>query len=100
MDNIEPLDKDGQLITYDTPIFNETWARMEKIYESGRAKAIGVSNFSIKKYAISSLRLHCRFIITCSLEKLFETAQVVPAVNQVEYALRSACSCEISVRLM
>ncbi|KAI1786706.1 reductase AKOR2 [Ganoderma leucocontextum] len=67
VDNIEPLDKDGQLITYDTPLFNETWARMEKIYESGRAKAIGVSNFSIM-----------------NLEKLFETAKVVPAVNQVE----------------
>ncbi|PIL36981.1 transporter [Ganoderma sinense ZZ0214-1] len=67
MDSVDPLDKDGQLITYDTPLFNETWARMEKIYEGGRAKAIGVSNFSVK-----------------NLEKLFETAKVVPAVNQVE----------------
>lgn len=95
VDDIEPLDKDGQLITYDTPIFNETWGRMEKIYDSGRAKAIGVSNFSIKKYASSSLRLHCRFIVACSLERLLETAKVVPAVNQVEYALRSVHLCGI-----
>ncbi|KAI0723128.1 Aldo/keto reductase [Earliella scabrosa] len=63
----EPLDEHGSLICYDTPIFNETWARMEKLYESGRAKAIGVSNFSVK-----------------NLEKLLETSKVVPAVNQVE----------------
>jgi glycerol 2-dehydrogenase (NADP+) len=31
------------------PTFNETWAEMEKIYASGKAKAIGVSNFSVKK---------------------------------------------------
>lgn len=92
MDSIEPLDKDGQLITYDTPLFNETWARMEKIYESGRAKAIGVSNFSIKKYDTSSGRLYYRLITPCSLEKLFETAKVIPAVNQVEYAICSSNS--------
>ncbi|KAJ7132381.1 NADP-dependent oxidoreductase domain-containing protein [Mycena epipterygia] len=51
----------------DTPTFNETWAEMEKIYSSGRARAIGVSNFSIK-----------------TLEQLFKTAKIVPAVNQVE----------------
>ena len=45
------MDADGNLICYDTVIFNETWARMEKIYKTGRAKAIGVSNFSIQKYA-------------------------------------------------
>ncbi|RPD59612.1 Aldo/keto reductase [Lentinus tigrinus ALCF2SS1-6] len=63
----EPLDDHGDLICYDIPIFNETWARMEKLYNSGRAKAIGVSNFSVK-----------------NLKKLLETAKVVPAVNQVE----------------
>lgn len=45
----DPEDADGNLIVYDTPIFNETWARMERLYESGKAKAIGVSNFSVKK---------------------------------------------------
>ncbi|KAI0711077.1 Aldo/keto reductase [Cerioporus squamosus] len=66
-DGKDAFDANGDLICYDTPIFNETWARMEKIYESGRAKAIGVSNFSVK-----------------NLKKLLETAKVVPAVNQVE----------------
>ncbi len=46
----DAFDANGDLICYETPVFNETWARMEKIYESGRAKAIGVSNFSVKKY--------------------------------------------------
>ena len=42
-------DETGNLICYDTPLFNETWKHMERFYESGKAKAIGVSNFSIKK---------------------------------------------------
>ncbi|KAI0638018.1 Aldo/keto reductase [Trametes polyzona] len=63
----EPKDEQGNLIVVDSPTFNETWAEMEKLYESGRAKAIGVSNFSVK-----------------NLEKLLETAKVIPAVNQVE----------------
>lgn len=50
-DGSDALDENGDLICYDTPIFHETWARMEKLYESGKAKAIGVSNFSVKKYA-------------------------------------------------
>ncbi|KAI0368103.1 Aldo/keto reductase [Pilatotrama ljubarskyi] len=62
-----PMDEDGNLIIDDQWTFNQTWAQMEEVYESGRAKAIGVSNFSVK-----------------NLEKLFETAKVVPAVNQVE----------------
>ena len=31
-----------------SPTFNETWADMEKVYEEGKAKAIGISNFSVK----------------------------------------------------
>ncbi|KAG7439554.1 Aldo/keto reductase [Guyanagaster necrorhizus] len=62
-----PRDADGSVITIDSPTFNESYAEMEKIYASGRAKAIGVSNFSIK-----------------TLEELFQTATVVPAVNQIE----------------
>ena len=46
----------------------EVWAEMEAIYNSGRAKAIGVSNF-----------------VVSDLKALFETAQVVPAVNQIRY---------------
>ncbi|KAJ7347289.1 NADP-dependent oxidoreductase domain-containing protein [Mycena albidolilacea] len=47
--------------------FNQTWAEMERLHSSGKARAIGVSNFSIK-----------------TLEELFKTAKIVPAVNQVE----------------
>lgn len=32
-----------------SPTFVEVWAEIEKIYEQKKAKAIGVSNFSIKK---------------------------------------------------
>lgn len=31
------------------PTFNETWAQMEELYKKGKAKNIGVSNFSVKK---------------------------------------------------
>jgi 2,5-diketo-D-gluconate reductase A len=45
----------------------ETWQAMEKIYESGRAKAIGVSNFNPNH-----------------LRRLFDETTVVPTVNQIE----------------
>ncbi|KAK4833519.1 hypothetical protein QYF36_006417 [Acer negundo] len=44
-----------------------TWRAMEALYDSGKARAIGVSNFSIKK-----------------LGDLLDIARVPPAVNQVE----------------
>lgn len=44
-----------------------TWKAMEALYDSGKARAIGVSNFSTKKLA-----------------DLLEIARVPPAVNQVE----------------
>ncbi|KAG1363228.1 NADPH-dependent aldo-keto reductase, chloroplastic [Cocos nucifera] len=49
------------------PDIPSTWAAMERVYDSGKARAIGVSNFTSKK-----------------LEDLLATAQVPPAVNQVE----------------
>lgn len=45
-----------------------TWRGMEKILASGRVKSIGVSNFMPEH-----------------LDALLETAQVVPAVNQLEF---------------
>jgi diketogulonate reductase-like aldo/keto reductase len=46
----------------------EAWKAMENIYESGRAKAIGVSNFMIEH-----------------LDDLLPECTVTPAVNQVEF---------------
>lgn len=45
----------------------ETWKAFEKVYNEGRAKAIGVSNFQISH-----------------LRRLFEETDVVPALNQIE----------------
>ncbi|KAK7390494.1 hypothetical protein VNO78_25801 [Psophocarpus tetragonolobus] len=56
--------KNGKLTKPDIP---STWRAMEALYNSGKARAIGVSNFSIKK-----------------LQDLLEVAHVSPAVNQVE----------------
>ena len=47
--------------------FVQTWHAMEEIYRSGRARAIGVSNFQPHH-----------------LRRLLAAAEVVPAVNQVE----------------
>ncbi|MCL2096437.1 MAG: aldo/keto reductase [Oscillospiraceae bacterium] len=45
----------------------ESWKVLEKIYKSGRAKAVGVSNFHIHH-----------------LEDIFAASDLIPAVNQVE----------------
>ncbi|MEV0915149.1 aldo/keto reductase [Streptomyces sp. NPDC049967] len=47
--------------------FVETWKALEEIYRSGRAKAIGVSNFQPHH-----------------LRRLLESSEVVPVVNQIE----------------
>jgi diketogulonate reductase-like aldo/keto reductase len=46
----------------------ETWRAMEEIYKSGKAKAIGVSNYMINH-----------------LEEMKKYAKIPPAVNQVEF---------------
>lgn len=48
--------------------YKTTWQVMEQIYESGRAKSIGVSNFLVHH-----------------LEDLLSSSKIVPAVNQVEF---------------
>ncbi|KZV60972.1 Aldo/keto reductase [Peniophora sp. CONT] len=59
---------DGKTLQPDeTPTINDTWADMEKVLASGKAKAIGVSNFSVK-----------------NLERLATTQKIVPAVDQIE----------------
>ncbi|TMW72101.1 aldo/keto reductase [Alteribacter natronophilus] len=48
--------------------FKDTWRALEKLYKEGSVRAIGVSNFNIHH-----------------LETLLEDAEVVPAVNQMEF---------------
>ncbi|GIO30284.1 glyoxal reductase [Paenibacillus albilobatus] len=47
--------------------FKDTWKAMERLYEEGAVRAIGVSNFHVHH-----------------LEELLKDSRVVPAVNQVE----------------
>lgn len=58
---------DLYLIHWPVENFAESWKVLEDIYASGRARAIGVSNFQIHH-----------------LEKLMETAWETPMVNQIE----------------
>lgn len=48
--------------------YKDTWRALEKVYKEGKVRAIGVSNFNIHH-----------------LEDLLADAEVVPAVNQVEF---------------
>jgi len=48
--------------------YKDTWRAMEKLYEEGRIRAIGVSNFH-----------------SHHLDDLIDSAKVVPMVNQVEF---------------
>ncbi len=48
---------------------HESWKALEKLYEQGKCRAIGVSNFIIKH-----------------LEELLENSSTIPAVNQVEFS--------------
>lgn len=60
---------DLYLIHWPVPgCFKETWRELEKIYRSGRAKSIGVSNFTVLQ-----------------LEELAAVSGIVPAVNQIEF---------------
>lgn len=58
---------DLYLIHWPTPGKGTAWKSLEKIYASGKAKAIGVSNYSI-----------------AHLEALQKMTGILPAVNQVE----------------
>ena len=60
---------DLYLIHWPVPgCYLDTWHVLEDIYRSGRAKAIGVSNFN--EYQLS---------------EILERGSIVPAVNQIEY---------------
>lgn len=59
--------REGILQPGEKPTFTETWKEMEKLLGTGKVRAIGVSNFSIK-----------------TLTTLLPDCSVIPAVNQVE----------------
>ncbi|MHA2363594.1 MAG: aldo/keto reductase [Candidatus Hodarchaeales archaeon] len=59
---------DLYLIHWPVSQFTDTWKAMEIILEEGKARAIGVSNFLIQH-----------------LEQLLSVAEVIPAVNQIEF---------------
>lgn len=59
---------DLYLIHWPQSLNKETWKALEKLYKEGRIRAIGVSNFTSKH-----------------LEDLLEGAEIIPAVNQVEF---------------
>ncbi len=58
----------GEKVFEDINKREETWKAMEEIYHSGKAKAIGVSNYTVKH-----------------LEEMKEYATILPMVNQVEF---------------
>lgn len=61
-----PLDNKGVFRLSDVS-FLDTWKAMEKLVKTGKTRAIGVSNFNIRR-----------------LEELLAGSDVVPAANQVE----------------
>ncbi|KAI3382603.1 hypothetical protein SNEBB_002270 [Seison nebaliae] len=61
-----PTDKSGKMIFGDVD-FKETWKFMETLKKSGKAKNIGLSNFSIEQ-----------------IKAIWEIAEIKPAVLQIE----------------
>ncbi|KAL9582381.1 MAG: hypothetical protein Q9212_003323, partial [Teloschistes hypoglaucus] len=65
-DAMIPKDDNGKTINGDTD-YVDTWKAMEGVYKKGKAKAIGISNFSRKE-----------------TERLIKESEVVPAAHQIE----------------
>jgi alcohol dehydrogenase (NADP+) len=65
-DNMFPKDKDSKIETANIS-YIDTWKAMEKLLTTGKAKAIGVSNFS-----------------KAEIETLLEEGSIVPAAHQLE----------------
>lgn len=59
---------DLYLIHWPQHLSKETWRALEKLYKEGYVRAIGVSNFTAGQ-----------------LQSLIENAEIIPAVNQIEF---------------
>lgn len=59
---------DLYLIHWPQSLNKETWKALEKLYKEGYVRAIGVSNFKINH-----------------LKELIENAEIMPAINQIEF---------------
>lgn len=57
-------------IDWDWDAVDDTWPQMEEVYRSGKARAIGVSNFSVPY-----------------MKRLLKSATIPPVMNQIECAL-------------
>ncbi|CAI5453149.1 unnamed protein product [Caenorhabditis angaria] len=64
--NFLPIIEDGVFVVDTTPHI-ETWRELEKLYHSGKLRALGVSNFSAKQ-----------------LQALYDAAEVKPSNHQIE----------------
>ena len=65
-DELEPLDKNGKVITENVSI-SKTWEAMEYLVKKGLVKSIGVANFT-----------------TMMIVDLLASAKIPPAINQIE----------------
>lgn len=66
-DQSVPKDSEGRVLLDKETSTAETWAAMEKLLDTGKVKAIGISNFS-----------------KAEVEDLLKHAKVKPAVHQIE----------------
>ncbi|TFY70350.1 hypothetical protein EVG20_g2661 [Dentipellis fragilis] len=69
-DPIYPLRPDGTRDIDHACSLADTWRQMEALQKKGKVRSIGVSNFSERK-----------------LEEILPTAEIIPAVNQIELHL-------------
>lgn len=67
------FDVDCDVLTYDKGWIKQLWTDLEKEVESGKTKAIGVSNFSVSK-----------------IEEILKFCKIPPAMNQIE--IHPACA--------
>ncbi|KAJ8921996.1 hypothetical protein NQ315_008634 [Exocentrus adspersus] len=66
-DDLRPFGPDGEKFVFSDVDYVDTWKAMEEVHKKGLTKSIGVSNFNKRQ-----------------LERLLQSATIVPATNQIE----------------